>query len=182
MTKSELTTELFCGKTISELFQLRDGQECIIFKTNEFIADDNICYIPDLDLNHIPTNVVFWKDEIEEVVSCCYTGNDFVEECGGDEELAERLFWYCDWQHPCSAIDEVQDDDDVPVIIRMDYNRADFILGRTIDWLKTWLSEEMLVRNLFSIGFAKDELLKHGFSPRIVSKVADDEDDEYLPF
>ena len=24
--------------------------------------------------------------------------------------MAERLFWYCDWQHPSSAVDEITDD------------------------------------------------------------------------
>jgi hypothetical protein len=46
------------------------------------------------------------------VVSNCYTGNDFLEQCGGDAEKAERLFWYCDWQHPSSAMDEGAVDDD----------------------------------------------------------------------
>ena len=26
-----------------------------------------------------------------------------LEQCGGKEELAKELFWYCDWQHPSSA-------------------------------------------------------------------------------
>lgn len=50
-------------------------------------------------------------ETIEEVVGNCYTSNDFIEECGGNLELAERLFWYCDWQHPSSAVDEVIDDE-----------------------------------------------------------------------
>lgn len=182
MTKQELRAELLDGKCLDDLFIFRCGQDCIMFKSSYFIADDHICYIPDIELNNIPVDDVLKYEDIDDALSMCYTGNDFVEECGGDKEMAERLFNYVDWQHPSSAIDEIQDDDDVPIIIRLGYNRADFILGRTIDWLKTWLSEEMLVRNLFSIGFARDELLKYGFSPRLVSKVAGDEDDEYLPF
>ena len=40
----------------------------------------------------------------------CYTGQDFTDECCGDAEKAERLFYYCDWQHPSSAIDELAND------------------------------------------------------------------------
>ena len=42
----------------------------------------------------------------------CYTGNDFIDLCDGDVKLAERLFRYCDWQHPSSALNEVTDDEE----------------------------------------------------------------------
>ena len=48
---------------------------------------------------------------MEEIVGCCYTGNDFIEECGGDVEKARHLFWYCDWQHPSSALPEIDDEE-----------------------------------------------------------------------
>ena len=51
-------------------------------------------------------------EEIEEILDQCYTGDDFIEECDGDVEKAERLFWYCDWQHPCSALPEIEDDEE----------------------------------------------------------------------
>lgn len=50
------------------------------------------------------------QEELVEVLSNCYTGQDFIDECHGDMEKAERLFYYCDWQHPSSAIDELTDD------------------------------------------------------------------------
>jgi hypothetical protein len=49
-------------------------------------------------------------EELEEVMSQCYTGQDFIDECHGDIEKAENLFCYCDWQHPSSAIDDLADD------------------------------------------------------------------------
>ena len=39
-------------------------------------------------------------EEIEEVLSVCYAGVDFVQECAGDVKLAEQLFYYCDWRDP----------------------------------------------------------------------------------
>lgn len=73
----------------------------------------NIIYIPDLALNLIPvTEPANGPEDVEEIVGCCYTGNDFVEECGGDVEKARHLFWYCDWQHPSSALPEIEDDEE----------------------------------------------------------------------
>ena len=37
------------------------------------------------------------------------TGNDFLSVCDGDERLAKELFHYCDWQHPTSALPELED-------------------------------------------------------------------------
>ena len=56
--------------------------------------------------------VVFTIGSFEEVLSCCYTGKDFLDEFDGDAVLAERLFWYCDWQHPSSAACEIEDEED----------------------------------------------------------------------
>ena len=64
-------------------------------------------------MNMIPLVTPITDDEvIDEVVDSCYTGNDFIEECEGDVELAERLFWYCDWQHPSSEFPEVEDEEE----------------------------------------------------------------------
>ena len=42
----------------------------------------------------------------------CYTGKDFVDMCDGNMEKARRLFDYVDWQHPSSALDAGEIDDD----------------------------------------------------------------------
>ena len=99
MTKRELRDYLKAGYFMNDAFDFGPGQDCEIFKAGQFKPGDEIIYIPDVEV-------------IDEVVSNCYTGDDFLEQCGGDEEKARRLFWYCDWQHPSSAMDEGAVDDD----------------------------------------------------------------------
>lgn len=111
MTKSELRERLLAGETMDSLFVFTEGQECDIYKADEFKAGEDIIYIPDLYLNNIPVDeAITPDDDLDEILSCCYTGNDFIDECDGDEEKAERLFYYCDWQNPSSAVDEIDDD------------------------------------------------------------------------
>lgn len=113
LTKDDLRVALAAGKTMNELFPFAPGQECEIFKAGMFAPGDVIIYVPDTGLNEIPTDEPITEhDDIEDVVGNCYTGDDFVEECGGDVELAERLFDYCDWQHPSSALPEVDDEEE----------------------------------------------------------------------
>ncbi len=113
MTKGELREYLKAGGLMGDAFDFGPGQECEIFKADYFEPGDEIIYIPDLSLNKIPVWEPVTDDEaIEEVVGNCCTGNDFIDECDGDTETAERLFWYCDWQHPSSAMDEGAVDDD----------------------------------------------------------------------
>lgn len=115
MTKAELRARLEEGEELCDILQLGPGQECEIFKADEFTPDDEILYIPDLALNGI---VRFMDDKrtnfeyADDVVDNAYTGQDFIDECDGDVEKAERLFWYCDWQHPSSALDEIEDEED----------------------------------------------------------------------
>lgn len=112
LTKQELMNELARGKTMLELFDFVPGQECEIYKAGEFVTDRTIIYIPDLTLNKIPVDrPVCDRDELDYVLAHCYTGADFLEECGGNRLLAERLFHYCDWQNPSSALPEIQDDE-----------------------------------------------------------------------
>ena len=108
MTKEELWARLARGKTMEELFMIREGQDCPIVKMG-FQAGDEILYIPDFWLNEIPEDRPITDPErIKEVLACCYTGDDFLNECGGDEVLARELHAYCDWQHPSSALPEIE--------------------------------------------------------------------------
>lgn len=110
MTKAELREYLKAGYPMDDAFDFRPGQLCEIFKADHFKPGDDIIYIPDVHLNMIPIGSPIIDDEvIDHVVESCYTWYDFVELCGGDTDLAERLFWYCDWQHPSSALPEVDD-------------------------------------------------------------------------
>ena len=99
MTKNELKMKLEAGAFLVDLFDFTYGQECLIYKGN-FEISDQIIYIPDVDLNEIDTESVLEDEEIENVLDCCYTGNDFVAECSGHEDLAMELFNFVDWQHP----------------------------------------------------------------------------------
>lgn len=113
MTKETLRKKLEVGRIMDDLFHYSAGQECSIYKAAAFIVGDEIIYIPDISLNNIPMDRPLMNgEEIEEVLSLCYTGDDFVQECAGDVGLAERLFYYCDWQHPSSALPEVDHDED----------------------------------------------------------------------
>lgn len=110
LTKSELRARLEEGEELCDILMLEEGQECQIFKADEFKVGDEVIYIPDLALNGI---VRFMDDKrtnfeyADDVIDNAYTGQDFVDECDGNVEMAERLFWYCDWQHPSSAFPEI---------------------------------------------------------------------------
>lgn len=114
MTKEALRKNLEAGKMMDDLFHYSAGQQCTIYKAAAFTTGDEIIYIPDISLNDIPMDRPLRNgEEIEEVLSVCYAGVDFVQECAGDVKLAERLFYYCDWQHPSSALPEVDCEDEV---------------------------------------------------------------------
>lgn len=113
MTRAELREKLLGGAIMDDLFAFRSGQECDIYKAAKFAPGNEIIYIPDLVLNMIPvTKPATDPDDVEEIIANCYTGDDFIEECGGDIEKAKHLFWYCDWQHPSSALPEIDDDEE----------------------------------------------------------------------
>lgn len=99
MTKRELKEKLVAGAFLVDLFDFTDGQDCLIYK-GSFEISDQIIYIPDIDLNEINTESVLDDEEIENAINYCYTGNDFVLECSGHEDVARELFNFVDWQNP----------------------------------------------------------------------------------
>ena len=110
MTVSEVKERILKGECLSDMFEFTDGQECEIFK-GDWNPGDEVIYIPDIDLNEIcinrPLVKILDEEEIKDVLSCLYTGKDYMDLADGDEELAKRLFYYCDWQHPSSAMNEI---------------------------------------------------------------------------
>ena len=113
ITKTMLRSQLQQGHTLNDLLAFGPGQNCEIFKADKFYLGDVVIYVPDMPLNHIPLDrPITDPEELEEILNLCYTGQDFIDECSGDEEMAERLFRYCDWQHPSSAINELADDEE----------------------------------------------------------------------
>lgn len=112
MKKSELRDMLCAGHTMDELITCTRGQDCLIFRSDCFQPGDEVLYIPDIDMNEIPMDrPLSGREEIEEVLHECYTGDQLLELCGNDRAKAERLFWYCDWQHPEAAVDELDDEE-----------------------------------------------------------------------
>ena len=106
-----LRSQLQQGHILNNFLAFGPGQDCEIFKADKFYPGDVVIYVPDVALNHVPLDCpITVSEELKEVLSQCYTGQDFIDECGGDAEMAERLFCYCDWRHPSSAIDELADD------------------------------------------------------------------------
>lgn len=113
ITKTMLRSQLQQGHTLNDLLAFRPGQDCEVFKADKFHAGDAVIYVPDVHLNHIPLDrPITGPEELDEVLSQCYTGQDFINECEGDAEKAKCLFCYCDWQHPSSAVDELADDEE----------------------------------------------------------------------
>lgn len=115
MTVNEVRERIYNGECLSDMFEFTDGQDCIIYK-GEWNPGDDVIYIPDIDLNDIPIDrplekwTEYYGNEIELAISNMYTGRDFISIADGDKDVAERLFIYCDWQNPSSAIDEVLED------------------------------------------------------------------------
>ena len=113
LTRQELRVQLQQGHTLNDLLAFGSGQDCEIFKADKLYPGEVVIYVPDVSLNCISLNrSITDPEEWEEVLSQCYTGQDFIDECGGDAEKARCLFYYCDWQHPSSAMDELDDDEE----------------------------------------------------------------------
>lgn len=112
-TKEALRNSLNHGMCLDECLKLVGGQECTIFKTERFFPTDIILYIPDLELNEINYEKENLTEEaINNIIDNCYSGKDFLDIVGGDIEKAKRLFDYVDWQHPSSAYDAGEIDDE----------------------------------------------------------------------
>lgn len=112
MTKDELKQKLLHGAIVGDLLNLSDGQDCLIFKADKFAGGEQIIYVPDVFLNEIPISRPVSEDEdVDDLVSCFYTGDDFLNLVDGDTKRAKELFEYVDWQHPSSAVDEILDDE-----------------------------------------------------------------------
>ena len=96
LAKQELMVQLRHGHTLNDHLAFGPGQNCEIFKADKFYHGDEVIYVPDVSLNQIPLDrPITDLEELDEVLSNCYTGQDFIDECHGDVEKAKRLFCYC---------------------------------------------------------------------------------------
>lgn len=58
----------------------------------------------------------YYKDKsavcyVPEFPDTAYTGQDFLDMCNGQPEIADRVFEAVDWQHPSTYLDEQGDDE-----------------------------------------------------------------------
>lgn len=67
--------------------------------TNYSHHSERVCYIPE--------NWDFDED------GPGYTGQDFLELCGGDKDKADMVFYLCGWEHPSTVLDQWDHDDDL---------------------------------------------------------------------
>ena len=138
MTKEELQRQIVEEQRMLEtILPLSDGQDCLIYKAKEFSVSNEIIYIPDVWENNLDTLNGSDDDDgisyAQRVVENSYTGRDFVDVCGGDVDLAKRLFHYCDWQHPSSALPEVDDRETDEITVTVKANQAKGQEGTTLD-------------------------------------------------
>lgn len=61
--------------------------------TNE---SETVCYIP----------------ENAESIDDCYSRNDFIKLCGGDEIKAHMVFDICSWEHPATVLSQWDSEDE----------------------------------------------------------------------
>ena len=98
MTFHEVETALKSGRKLSDLFEFTVGQDCMIYKADQFV--DEVIYISDLGL------VV--GDGPDSMMDAVWTGLDFIDAAGGNRELAEKIFCLVDWQSPYTEADQLE--------------------------------------------------------------------------
>ena len=91
ITKQTLRELLSKGTTLESIFEFKEGQNCLIFKAEKFKDTEDIIYIPDITLNEIEVTRPLDAEGIDHVIQHCCNGKDFINECRGNEQLAEAL-------------------------------------------------------------------------------------------
>ena len=108
MTKKELADALQAGKIMNDLFPFSPGQECEIFKSKDWTPGDHIVYISDMYFLRFYFKPIKSLEDLEDILDCCYTGDDFLEAAHGNAELASEFWGLCDWQSPYTVADEYE--------------------------------------------------------------------------
>lgn len=80
--------------------------------------------------------------------------------------------------------DEVRDDKEDNMsyyAVHLEHDCKDALLVKVVEWLKTQMSEEVVIGNLFRVGFLADDLINYGCDvDKVAETVGNWEDD--LPF
>ena len=104
MKKNELKQHLLNGEILSDILEFMEGQDCVIYKAasnfDDIRYDGTIAYIPDVYLNDVEIDEPVDRSEIQHILNNCYTKQDFLDICNGNEHMARDLYYFVDWQHP----------------------------------------------------------------------------------
>ena len=106
MNKMELKMALMDGLTINHLFQMEEGDMCMIYKAHNWDGNytDEIVYIP--DLYETPIDEPLDEEEIEDIITSVYTGTDVLYECNNNSKVAKLILDTCWWSSVNSALDD----------------------------------------------------------------------------
>ena len=112
VTKNELKQKLSSGLSLDEVLPSSQGQESTIFTTYNWPEGNTekdrayILYIPGYEDNDIISDKRnLSEDEIDHILSECYTKDDFMDLAFQNEKCARDLWNISDWQHPDVEID-----------------------------------------------------------------------------
>ncbi|MCD8084086.1 MAG: hypothetical protein LUE86_11400 [Clostridiales bacterium] len=113
MTKEQVRYSLFRGQKLAELFEFCDTSEGYVIYKAPFEVGEKVIYIPDIFAHEIEIAHSIPVEDVNEVVSHLYTGNDILAICGGNEALARYMYGGLTWLLPESELDslELENDD-----------------------------------------------------------------------
>lgn len=101
-----MSEEMKKRDVIGEYIPAKDGQPAqidrdwlnqgFVFKDRKAYENDKsaVCYVPELS-------------------DTAYTGQDFLDMCNGQQEIADLVFENVDWQHPETYLDEIYDEGEI---------------------------------------------------------------------
>ena len=128
VTRADLAERLNNGEPLKQILPIVEGEDCHIGKVSPDLFDaaepDDIVYIPELDGQSEKAysyDSPVSSEDVEEILSNCFTKQDFFHETFEIEEAAHDLFDLCNWQRPdlqdlldgIGAIDQRDYDEDL---------------------------------------------------------------------
>lgn len=120
MNKEDIKLSLLSGKSLYKTllqFNVNDDVGDLYYKDaylfdhrNDDLMYRDVIYIPSFDVAEIRLyETLLERWEIEEILSMCYTWDDFLEIAHSNEKLAECIFWQCNWQSPSLELDSLME-------------------------------------------------------------------------
>lgn len=103
MTKQDIHTLLRKGLAVKDILPLRPGQVCDIYKSHTFHISDEVVYMAELDKTRLYETEKLDTFDIEDVLSRCFTGKDFLRCTDNNKAHAAELFAFCSGETPDAA-------------------------------------------------------------------------------